>query len=355
VNTETLPGKGKARRRRRTTPADLGLGEEPPQTRPDDSVATHVRAQLDVQVRELLAREHGTRSGTDPEDLHQMRVAVRRIRSVLKLSGALLGPMAEPVRAELGWLGQSLGDVRDYDVLIGHLRAVVAEFDARDQLAAQELVAKFVADRAVAKRRLTKALSSARYATVLQNIAQLARQPEQEPELEAGNGAAADSTASADLLAGLRKPYQRLIKAVIALPPDPPDDDLHALRIHGKRLRYAAELARTATKKKQAGQIRDLITATKDLQTVLGDHQDAVIAADRMRSILYSLDARTGFIAGRIAEIELRKRAHARAEWPTVWAKVDAAARGICRHAPVVPGVTGKDGSPRRRRARRSR
>ena len=70
----------------------------------------------------LLAYEAGTRSGADPEDLHQMRVALRRMRSVLKLSGALVGDGAEPVRAELGWLGQSLGEVRDYDVLIGHLR-----------------------------------------------------------------------------------------------------------------------------------------------------------------------------------------------------------------------------------------
>ena len=336
MTTETLPKKVKTRRLPVTTPAELGLGEEPPQTRPDDPAATHVRAQLDFQVRELLEREPGTRSGADPNDLHKMRVAVRRMRSVLKTSGALLGPTAEPVREELGWLGQSLGNVRDYDVLIGHLRDLVAEFEAQDQLAAQELVAKFVADRGVAKRHLTRALSSARYATLLQSIAELARQPEQEPEHEPVNGSAVDSTVSSDLVAGLRKPYRMLNKAVTALPADPPDDELHALRIQGKRLRYAAELAQTATKKtkktkktKQAGRIRELINATKDLQTVLGDHQDAVIAADRMRSVLDSLDARAGFIAGRIAELELRKRTRARAKWPTAWAKVDAAARTV--------------------------
>jgi len=282
-----------------------------------------VRAQLDTQIRELLAREPGTRSGTDPEDLHQMRVALRRMRSVLKMSGALLGPAAEPVRAELGWFGQSLGEVRDYDVLIGHLREVVAEFEARDQGAARELVGKFVADRAVAKRRLTRALSSPRYATMLQSAAQLARRPEHEVSEES------TIESSADLVAGLRKPFKKLSKAVLALPSDPPDDDIHALRIHGKRLRYAAELAQTAAKKKQAKQIRELIKATKDLQTVLGDHQDAVIAADRMRSVLDSLDGHTGFIAGRIAELELRKRTQARTDWPTIWTRVDTAARTV--------------------------
>jgi CHAD domain-containing protein len=327
VTAKKLRKSAQGRHRPSTTPAELGLGAEPAEARPGDPAATHVRAQLDVQIRELLAREPGTRSGTDPEDLHQMRVALRRMRSVLKMSGALLGPTAEPARAELGWLGQSLGEVRDYDVLISHLRELIADFDARDQLAARELVAKFVAGRTVAKQHLISALSSARYATMLQAIAQLARQPEQEPAVT--NASTVDVTASADLIGGLRKPYRKLTKAVIALPANPPDDDLHALRIHGKRLRYAAELARTAAKKKQAGRIRDLITATKDLQTVLGDHQDAVIAADRMRSILDSLDARTGFIAGRIAEIELHKRAHARTRWPAIWTQVDTAARRV--------------------------
>jgi hypothetical protein len=62
---------------------------------------------------------------------------------------------------------------------------------------------------------------------------------------------------------------------------------------------------------------------------VLGDHQDAVIAADHMRSVLDSLDGHTGFIAGRIAELELLKRAQARADWPTIWARVDIAARAV--------------------------
>jgi CHAD domain-containing protein len=229
VTAENSPKKTKARRRPSTTPSDLGLGEEPSRARPGDPAATHVRAQLDVQIRELLAREAGTRSGTDPEDLHQMRVSLRRMRSVLKMSGSLIGPAAEPVRAELGWFGQSLGEVRDYDVLIGHLREVAAEFEARDQAAARELVAKFVADRAVAKRRLTRALSSARYATMLQSAAQVARQPEHEVSEESA------AETAGDLVAGLRKPFKKLSKAVLALPSDPPDDDIHSLRIHGKR------------------------------------------------------------------------------------------------------------------------
>ncbi|MEU4672230.1 CHAD domain-containing protein [Amycolatopsis sp. NPDC023774] len=319
MTTESLPSSTRGRAPKPTTPAELGLPDEPAKAGPRDPAATHIRAKLDHELRELLSREPGTRSGTDPEDLHQMRVALRRMRSVLKTSGALLGDSAESVRAELGWLGKSLGEVRDYDVLIGHLREVIATFEVRDQAAGRRLVSKFVAERGAARRRLTRALSSTRYAVLLQRVAQLTRTPDHE----------IDSTppAPGSLAADVRKPYKRLDKAVRALPADPPDDDLHALRIHGKKLRYTVELASSSAKKKQAAQLTTLMKATRKLQTVLGDHQDAVIAAEKVRGLLPDADGELGFIAGRIAEHELLKRSEARAAWPAVWARIDKAAR----------------------------
>ncbi|MEU0789764.1 CHAD domain-containing protein [Amycolatopsis sp. NPDC005961] len=310
MTTESLP----------RTPAELGLPELPVEARPADPAAHHVRAKLDREIRALLAYEPGTRSGADPEDLHQMRVALRRMRSVLKLSGALVGDGAEPVRAELGWLGQSLGEVRDYDVLIGHLREVIADFEVRDQAAGRRLVSRFVTERATAKRRLTRALSSARYSTLLREVSLLTRDREAAAEV---------AERSHDLVAGLAKPHRKLAKAVRALPADPPDDDLHALRIHGKKLRYAAELAQTSAKKKRAKRIKQLIKATRNFQTVLGDHQDAVIAAERMRTVLDTADGEVGFVAGRIAERELGRRAEARAAWRASWAAVDDAAKAL--------------------------
>ncbi|MEQ0563795.1 CHAD domain-containing protein [Amycolatopsis sp. NEAU-NG30] len=301
------------------TPAELGLPDRPVEAGPADPAVHHVRAKLDREIRALLAYEPGTRSGADPEDLHQMRVALRRMRSILKLSGRLVGDGAEPVRAELGWLGQSLGEVRDYDVLIGHLREVIAGFEVRDQAAGRRLVSRFVAERATAKRRLTRALSSARYSTLLREVSLLTRDRAVPP----------DPGRPHDLVAGLAKPHRKLAKAVRALPADPPDDDLHALRIHGKKLRYAAELAQTAAKKKQAARLKTLIKATKEFQTVLGDHQDAVVAAERMRTVLDTADGPVGFVAGRIAERELARRAEARAAWRDAWEAVDAAAKAL--------------------------
>ncbi|WP_199433957.1 CHAD domain-containing protein [Qaidamihabitans albus] len=308
--------------------AELGLSEEPLEAGPDDSPARHVRAKVDAQLRELLAYEPGTRSGKDPEDLHQMRVATRRLRSVLKLAAPLLGPGTEQVRAELGWLGAALGEVRDHDVLIGHLREVVEDFEVADQAAARRLVTVFIRERGRAKRRLNRALSSGRYTALLRDTAQLTRQPDIEPDTAALVGSQEAGTLLVD---SLRKPHRRLMKAVAALPADPPDDDLHALRIHGKRLRYTAELARPAAGKKQTKKIGKLVKAAKDLQTVLGEHQDAVVATTRMRELLDSQDAHVGFVAGRIAEREQARRALARQQWPGTVSRIDAAAQALLR------------------------
>ncbi|QWF79241.1 CHAD domain-containing protein [Amycolatopsis sp. CA-230715] len=325
MSTSSSARSGKKTAKKALTAAELGLPAKPVKPRASDPPATHLRAKLDADLRAVLKHEPGTRSGVDPEDLHQMRVSTRRLRSVLKTAGGPLGSTADTVRAELGWLGAALGEVRDYDVLIGHLREVVAEFETADQPAGHELVSVFVAERAQAKRRLTKALNSERYRVLLQSVAQLTRLPDHEPETTEKS-----TVDESDLVTALRVPHRKLAKAIDALPAEPPDPELHALRIKGKRLRYAAELALTSAKKKRADRVKKLISATKDLQTILGDHQDAVVAADRMRDLVRGAaegNARIGFIAGRIAERELVKRLDTRARWRSAWLKVDAAAQ----------------------------
>lgn len=309
-----------------TTAADLGLSAEPLAAGPGDPPPVHVRARLDAQLRALLAHEPGTREGTDPEELHQMRVAVRRMRSVLKHSGALLGGEADALRTSLRWLGDALGEVRDNDVLIGRLRDTVADFDERDQPPAERLIAGFVAERGQAKRRLNRKFGTARYSRLLEDIAQLVRRPGTDTD-DASTEADADRTA---LVSTLRKPHKKLRKDLATLPDSPADDDLHALRIRGKRLRYAAELARPAAGKKEAKRLKALIKASKRLQDTLGAHQDAVVATERMRELARdAADSEVGFIAGRIAERELARRARARKDWPKAAAKVNATARAV--------------------------
>ena len=79
--------------------------------------------ELKRQYERLLAHDPGTRLGTHDEELHQFRVATRRLRAFLRAGRELLDPSwGEALRTELRWLGGELGPSRDLDVLISHLR-----------------------------------------------------------------------------------------------------------------------------------------------------------------------------------------------------------------------------------------
>ena len=73
-------------------------------------------AVLRRQFTALLAREPGTRLGDDPEELHDMRVASRRLRAALSLFADVLPPSAAKLEDDLRWVGHTLGAVRDLDV-----------------------------------------------------------------------------------------------------------------------------------------------------------------------------------------------------------------------------------------------
>jgi CHAD domain-containing protein len=95
---------------------------------------------------------------------------------------------------------------------------------------------------------------------------------------------------------------------------------MHTLRIAGKRLRYAAELATLPGDR--AGQA--FIRAAKDLQDVLGAHQDAVVAEERLRALATGAGAGVALAAGRLIQQEVRRRSRARSDLPGA---LDALAR----------------------------
>ncbi|SFQ19529.1 CHAD domain-containing protein [Amycolatopsis arida] len=273
-------------------------------------------AQVDALVDALLAPEPGARDGADPEELHQMRVAVRRLRVLLKVSGDPLGPAVGGVRRELGWLGSVLGEVRDLDVLIEHLREVVRGFDEVDREPGERLVAEFGARRERARRRMIAALDGDRYPALVRDLRALS------------GGDVADRGPGGDLVAAVRRSYRKLCRAVAALPDDPPDADLHALRITSKRLRYVAEAARRAADPKRARRLKQLVKACGRLQAVLGEHQDAVVCARRVREVAGD-DPAVCFVAGRIVQHEAARRARARARWPETLDDIHAAAAAL--------------------------
>jgi CHAD domain-containing protein len=118
---------------------------------------------------------------------------------------------------------------------------------------------------------------------------------------------------------------RRLRKAVAALPNDPSDDELHAIRIRGKRARYAAELAADAGTKRAAA----VVERAKTLQDVIGSHQDAVVAEEKLRELLDGHGGRTALAAGRVIERQRERKREARREFPKVWRRLEQASRRL--------------------------
>jgi CHAD domain-containing protein len=111
---------------------------------------------------------------------------------------------------------------------------------------------------------------------------------------------------------------------VKALPKRPTDDELHTVRIHTKRARYAAELASPELGKRGA----KLVERAKEVQDVIGEHQDAFVAEERLRALALRGGGKTGLTAGRLIERQHQRKRAARKAFPDAWRRLDKARRG---------------------------
>ena len=280
----------------------------------DAPVSEHLGAALRAQYRAIVRHDPGTRLGQDSEELHQMRVATRRMRAMLRAARLLLdSEWVRALRGELGWLGGALGPVRDLDVLIEHLRADAGALGGEDEGAFLTLILKLEAERAADRDALLAVLADPRYIALVERLDADTRAPP----------AARSNRTLRDLAA---REFRRLRKAMRALGADPPDDELHAARIAVKRARYAAELAERSTGRGATAFIRE----AKVLQDVLGDHQDAAVAEARIRALVGArAPAVQAIAAGRVIERQHERRRAARAAYPKAWRDLERRANGV--------------------------
>jgi CHAD domain-containing protein len=275
---------------------DRDSGKSPPPKTPFEAL----RARLRAQLHEIERHDPGTRFGRDPESLHEMRVGVRRLRALLRAGGKLVATDTAELDGRLKALGGVLGHVRDLDVLLQRLEGEAGELGRKDARQARSLLDALRTERKWARRRLTAFLRSVAYLTLLDDTARTIE--ELEPS---GSGASLDRLAD--------QAFGKVRKAVRKLPETPADDELHAVRKKGKRARYAGELA--GWKKP--------VNRAKALQDVLGEHQDAVVAAERLRKLAVEATPEQALSAGRLVELEEVRRAEARASWPKAWKKLE--------------------------------
>jgi len=270
-----------------------------------DPGAVRLREMIETQRQALLAHDPGTRLGDDPENLHQHRVAARRVRVYLRaarrqLDAAWRRSVAGPLRE----LGEASGPVRDLDVLLERLRGELQRLDEPDRTAGDALLSSLEAERDAARAALLDALGGDGYRNVL---ARLRRPPRLAPEVDA-----------VPLERNARREFRRLVEAVDRLGDHPDEEALHRLRIELKRARYAAELSDLEGKRG-----RRFLADARALQDLLGDHQDAVTTEQRLRALTaVDLQTKTAFVAGRIVERERARRERAAERLPAAWKRL---------------------------------
>ena len=278
---------------------DLEYASDAVDVAPGGGAGAHLAAALRTQFMRLLGHDPGTRLGTDPEDLHQLRVATRRLRAFLRAGRPLLdAAWADDLRARLGEVGRALGPARDLDVLIEHLEPQVEALGRPDLRSGRRLLTALRGERRRAGRAVARALEAPSY---LELVEQLDLDTAEPPLVESGVNLR-------DIWAA---EHRKLRRAVEALPGVPSDDELHAIRIRVKRARYAAELAG----------FDGYVEAAKRAQDALGDHQDAVVAEERLRA-LAERTPQTSLAAGRLIELQRIRREAGRAAWPKTWRRL---------------------------------
>lgn len=288
--------------------ADLG----PTEVDEDLSAGEVAYALLRRQYAALLAHEPGTRLGEDPEELHDMRVASRRMRAAIKLFSEALPERALWLEGELRWLAVAMGDVRDLDVQVEQLRAW-SSGEGTDGEAFEDMVSVLLEQRSRARERMLDALGSARYRRLTASLAALLnRDPVRGPEAGPRSGEPVTEYAPGVL----SERYSKFRKAAGRIAETSQPEAYHDLRKKGKRLRYALEFLTEV----YGNPVRKPIRPLKSLQDDLGRHQDAVIAADRLRELSTSsendLSQETVYAMGSYAERYQREAAELRADLP---------------------------------------
>lgn len=223
---------------------------------------------------EMLAQEPATRLGDDIEALHAMRVATRRLRSILRLFEDALPEEGVALAEELRWLAGALGETRDLDVHLEQISAWLATAGPQERIALEALQRLLEQDRLAARRQMLDALDSAHYERLKINLVSLAALEHRLPRL-------ANKPAAKAMPPLIRRRYRRVRRLADALSEASPPPDFHAARIQCKRLRYALDCAAPLYGKPARAVIKGLAI----IQDVLGHYQDAQVGVARMRDL----------------------------------------------------------------------
>jgi CHAD domain-containing protein len=282
----------------------------------------------------IEANVPGTIADTDTEFLHDLRVAVRRTRSALKLAGKALPPaVRDRFRAEFKWLGDLTTPTRDLDVYLLELPAMTRELAGGEPPDLEPFGDLLRRRRVQARRDLVRGLRSARFTGLCRDWRQALEQ--------AAAGARRRPAAAGLAASSIEAAHRKVLAGGAAITPDSPPELLHDLRKRGKELRYALEVfASLQAPDAQWRAVREL----KGLQDCLGEFQDTEVQRAELRAFAdqmmaeQSAPAATLLAMGEVAAGLARRQRQARLDFADLFREFarpagQARIRGLTRQA----------------------
>lgn len=284
----------------------------------EDTMAEAGRKILLADFVTMLKKEAGSRTGEDIEDVHQMRVATRRMRSAFRLLGEYY--KVKPVRPyirQIKKLARLLGRVRDLDVMICDLEQTCGTLDLEGQAGFNSIIEKLNKKRAQAREKLVAYLDSENYLDFVNGFAKFVTQ----------NGKSAVPIEAEEVapyqvrhvLPTLLHEHLSVVRAYENVLENAEDATLHALRIEFKRLRYA-----TAYFKDVLGSSGgDFIDEIKTIQDHLGRFNDISVAIDRLRDLIEKEEITSESLNDYITRLEAEK-IDLREKFAPVWTRFNS-------------------------------
>ena len=301
---------------RATAPADVPELPMPPRT---GIAADAIRSTIAGHVRNLIFADVAVRREL-PDAVHQVRVAGRRLRSILRTFDPLLDhDWAVSLEEELAWLATEMGIIRDSEVLEERLTAHGADLpEPQSELAINAI--RIALDQRVvsAKSGAMAALRSDRHTFLIEDLVDAARTPH---ILDAAYQACEEV-----LPPLVAHAWNSLAKSCRKLELEGPPHDWHRARIKAKRARYAVDAVLPVF---PSGGVRRFSKALAEITELLGDHQDAYVAQQFLQELAHhpQTDGQTGFALGLLHAIEVEAEYEGRLEFADAWSGAKRAAR----------------------------
>jgi triphosphatase len=299
----------------------VGLAPAPP----PELAPTEVNASMSIDevalanLRRYLSiwdlHEPGARLGDDPEKLHDLRVAGRRLDAILRQFRAYLPASLVRIRPTLKKVLGALGEARDLDVALQELDAFNCALPETDRAALEPLKQHLRSQRARARAKMLSLLDSSAVQKDLDELRRALTQPS-----DATQGAGAPVLDVVPEL--IRTRYKKVRKGAGVLTSESPTESYHAVRGNVKKLRYALESVAVILGKPADGMVRSL----RRWQEELGMQQDADVAGRRLQALATvppkGLPPETLFVMGRLAAHYTDRASRARKRHPRAYRKV---------------------------------